>query len=190
MLTNKLILASASPRRLQLLAQVGLNAEVFPANIDESPKPTELAGDYVQRLADNKARFVAQQYNDNSVVIAADTVVSMNGNLLGKPQSKEQAFAMWQQLSGCQHQVYTGVSVLTKQREQTCLSCSDIYVKPLSPEEMEDYWHSKEPQDKAGGYAIQGRAAAWITRLEGSYSSVMGLPLYETLQMLNNVGVR
>ncbi|HEY9033190.1 MAG TPA: nucleoside triphosphate pyrophosphatase [Pseudomonadales bacterium] len=184
-----LILASASPRRLQLLAQIGLAATVMAADIDETPQAAENDRDYVLRMAAGKARAIAMQRPD-ALVLAADTVISLDGRLIGKPRDRDDAFAIWRALSGRCHQVLSAVALLDDGRLQTAISCSEVQFAVLDATDMAAYWDSGEPQDKAGAYAIQGLAACWISEIRGSYSGIMGLPLFETAQLLGKAGVR
>lgn len=188
-LMKPLILASASPRRLQLLAQIGLAATVMAADIDETPQAAENDRDYVLRMAAGKARAIAMQRPD-ALVLAADTVISLDGRLIGKPRDRDDAFAIWRALSGRCHQVLSAVALLDDGRLQTAISCSEVQFAVLDATDMAAYWDSGEPQDKAGAYAIQGLAACWISEIRGSYSGIMGLPLFETAQLLGKAGVR
>lgn len=182
-----IVLASGSPRRRELLQQVGVDFEVKVFEIDESCWPNESPQDYVRRLAMSKARAAQAHLPDDCVVIAADTTVTIAGQILGKPVDQADAFAMWQQLSGQTHQVYTGVAVGCGERLLSCMVATAVQMLPLTGTQMQAYWDSGEPLGKAGGYAIQGRAAAFIPRIEGSYSNVVGLPLVETLQLLQQI---
>ncbi|NRB37639.1 MAG: septum formation protein Maf [Pseudomonadales bacterium] len=178
-----LILASASPRRLQLLQQIGLNPVVKIADIDETPLPGESPETCVQRLALAKAKKVAAQYPD-AVVIAADTFGTLGDELLVKPSDFLDAKAMWQKMSGNWHEILTAVAVVSADSEQLILQKSRVLMGDISEAQMQLYWQTGEPQDKAGAYAIQGLAAIWVKQIEGSYSSIMGLPLHETAKML------
>jgi len=182
-----IVLASGSPRRRELLQQVGVDFQVKVFEIDESSRPNENPADYVLRLAQAKARTAQAQLPSDSVVIAADTTVTIAGQILGKPTDQADAFAMWRLLSGQTHQVLTAVAVA---RGDTLLSQvvqTHVSMLPLSEQQMLVYWDSGEPIGKAGGYAIQGRAAAFIPRIDGSYSNVVGLPLVETLQLIQQI---
>ncbi len=181
-----LILASSSPRRQELLQQVGLDFAVYSPDIDESVLPGETVEAYVERLARAKAQAVLVKFPD-AIVIAADTSLSLDGQIIGKPESKQHAFAIWSQLSGRQHDVFSGVCVATSQRISSIVVCTRVEFQQLSLDDMENYWATGEPVGKAGAYAIQGIAAQYIPRIEGSYSNVVGLPLYETLQLLKTV---
>jgi septum formation protein len=179
----KVVLASRSPRRRELLEQIGVEYEVIDIDIDESWNGVEFAEDYVCRIAREKARAGKSLVNNSLLIIAADTAVVLDGHILGKAENKDDAIAMLWQLSGKTHEVLSAVTVINSD-EQTKLSISKVTFKSLSKKEIENYCSSDEPIGKAGGYAIQGKAAVFIERLEGSYSGVMGLPLYETQQLL------
>jgi septum formation protein len=186
----QLILASASPRRLALLQQVGIVFRQQVAEIDETPLDNEAAEDYVVRLALEKARAVRQHSVDEGLpVLGADTAVVVDGRLLGKPENLAHAREMLQLLSAREHQVMSAVA-LVRGREAVRLNVSRVWFRPLGKNEIDDYWHTGEPQDKAGAYAIQGVGAIFIERLEGSYTGVMGLPLYETSQLLQDFGIQ
>lgn len=182
-MARRIILASQSPRRKALLEQIGIAFDVFAADIDESVwhnEPTDL---YLLRMASAKAAKLAKQYPD-ALIIAADTTVCVDTQILAKPLNQQDAFAMWRRLSGRQHQVKTCVVLSYASQFWHDTVTTEVFFKDLSDEEMFAYWQTGEPLDKAGGYAIQGRAAAWVKRIEGSYSNVVGLPLFETQQLL------
>ena len=181
-----IILASSSPRRKQLLEQVGLKFECFSPDIDESVLPLESAEDYVQRLALQKAQAVLTQFPD-AIVIAADTSLSLDQQIIGKPESKQHAFEIWTALSGRQHEVLTGVCVAKHGETAQVVVRTQVEFQTLSVQDMQDYWETGEPVGKAGAYAIQGYAAQWIPRMIGSYSNVVGLPLHETVQLLKKL---
>lgn len=186
----QLILASASPRRQALLKQVGIAFRQQVAEIDETPLENEAAEDYVVRLALEKARAVRQHsVTDRLPVLGADTAVVIDGRLLGKPESLAHARQMLQLLSGREHRVMSAVA-LVRSREAVQISVSRVWFRPLSENEIDAYWRTGEPQDKAGAYAIQGVGAIFIERLEGSYTGVMGLPLYETGRLLQDFGIQ
>jgi len=182
-----LYLASQSPRRRELLAQLGVRFEVRPANLPELVKPGEAPAEFVQRLATEKATSVWASLGEGQrrPVLGADTVVCIDEHILGKPADKQAGMGMLQLLSGRTHEVMTGVA-LVSQQHSVCVNVSQVTFKPLTVDEIENYWATAEPMDKAGGYAIQGYAAAFISHLQGSYSGVMGLPLYETAQLLQS----
>lgn len=183
-----LILASSSPRRQELLQQLGLQFSIHAPDIDESVWPHEVATAYVQRLAQQKAQAVLAEFPD-AVVIAADTTLSLSDQIIGKPENKQHAFEIWSMLSGRSHSVLTGVCVATQALIQHTVVETRVEFQRLSLDDMERYWASAEPLGKAGGYAIQGIAAQYIPRIEGSYSNVVGLPLHETVQLLKAVQV-
>lgn len=183
---KNIILASASPRRVQLLEQINITpSEIIPADIDETPKKSELPRDLALRLAQGKAQEVAQQ-NKNTFVLAADTVVACGRRVLPKAENEQQARKCLKLLSGRRHHVYGGICVITDQGKTITRLCDTIVkFKPLTPQEIDAYIQSGEWEGKAGGYAIQGLAAAHISFLQGSYSNVVGLSLYDTMQILN-----
>mgnify|MGYP002622296835 CR=1 FL=1 len=185
-----LYLASQSPRRQELLDQLGVRYRVQSANIPEVRRDNESADIFVQRLALEKAAHVWAELDEfeSRPVLGADTVVVLNGEIMGKPQSADQGAAMLRALSGQTHQVMTGVA-LVSQQHSVCVNVSYVRFRVLDDEEIQQYWHTGEPQDKAGGYAIQGYAAAFIENLQGSYSGVMGLPLFETAQLLKEKNI-
>jgi len=186
----RLILASASPRRRELLAATGLTFEILPADLDESPHPGESAETYVRRLAIAKAQAIAP-HHPGAIVLAADTTVTIDGLLLGKPQSPEEARWMLGQLSGRWHAVVTGVAVVAAATNHCAVKVigSRVQMRPFALATIEWYLASGEPLDKAGAYAIQGLGAALIERVEGSYTNVVGLPLTETLSLLGRFGI-
>lgn len=189
-MNTQLILASASPRRSALLNQLGLAHRVHIASVDETPLPNELPADYVTRVAHAKSLAVQKQLNSpQQVILAADTSVVMQQNIMGKPDNLEHAIAMLTQLSATTHQVYTAISV-RGQNTQQALSVSDVTFRAISTQEIIQYWHTGEPADKAGAYAIQGFAGIFIQSISGSYSGIMGLPLFETAQTLANEGIK
>ena len=186
---TRLILASTSPRRAELLRQIGMRFEQTAIDVDESPRPGEVAAEMALRLANAKARAGLSASTGDVTVLAADTLVSIDGEALGKPRDREDGLAMLRQLSGRRHEVYTAVAMAWNGGVKAFLSVSHVDFRPLADEEILAYWDTGEPADKAGGYAIQGHAAAFITRLEGSFSGVMGLPLFETAELLKQAGL-
>ncbi len=177
------MLASQSPRRLELLQQIGITPEVLPADIDETVNNGESAEDYVMRMASEKAG--ALQLMDDSLIIAADTSVVLNNEIFGKPQNKSDFVRMMNLLSGQTHQVFTAVSCKLNDWNSAELSKTDVTFRYLSSAVIEQYWATGEPVDKAGGYAVQGKGAVFVTHINGSYSGVMGLPLYETSELIS-----
>jgi len=185
----RLVLASASPRRLELLRQIGIEPDLIdPADIDEAVLDGELPAGYARRLALAKAAAVASRH-PNDFVVAADTVVACGRRILPKATSAEVARACLALLSGRRHRVYGGVVVNAPGGRQAMrLVCTAVAVRRLGPDRIQSYLNSGEWEGKAGGYAIQGRAAAFVTAINGSYSNVVGLPLGETAQLLSGLG--
>lgn len=185
----RLILASASPRRVELLAQLGLVPDLIrPAEIDEAPRPGEAVRAYALRMASEKAAAV--EALPGEIVLAADTVVSAGRRILGKPADADEATAFLRLLSGRRHRVGTAVAVRHGGREALKLVESVVRFRPLSPADIAAYVASGEWMGKAGGYAIQGRAASFAPWIQGSFSGIVGLPLAETAAMLAAAGVR
>jgi len=185
-LGSGLILASASPRRAELLSQLGVRCLIRPADIDERLLENELAKDYVRRLAEEKSQTGVRQ--EEFAVLAADTVVVSSGDILGKPENAEHAQRMLWRLSGGWHEVYTGLALRTKEL-RSAVVVSRVKFKALSEEEIDRYLTTREPFDKAGAYGIQGLGALFVERIEGSYSNVMGLPLFETETLFARSGL-
>ncbi|MCH7336674.1 Maf-like protein [Acinetobacter sp. NIPH 2699] len=181
-----IILASSSPRRQELLQQLGLDFQVFSPAVDETVLAGETVEQYVERLARNKASVVLMRYPE-AIVIAADTSLSFAGKIIGKPESKQHAFEIWSELSGQWHDVFSGVCVATSSQILSTVVRTQVELQQLSHTEMEKYWATGEPIGKAGAYAIQGIAAQYIPQIRGSYSNVVGLPLYETAQLLESI---
>lgn len=183
-------LASASPRRRELLEQIGVCYELIVAPVDESRRGDEAPESYVSRMALAKARAGFERRKDARPVLGADTAVAVDGAVLGKPRDRDDALAMLRRLSGRTHHVYTAVALVDGRREASRLSVSAVSFRVLNDDECARYWSSGEPADKAGAYAIQGRGAVFVSRLEGSYSGVMGLPLFETAELLREFGIK
>ncbi len=179
---KKIILASASPRRKELLEQIGLEFTVMPSDVEENPTST-LPQDVVIELSKEKARDVWEKTgHDDSLVISADTIVSVEGEILGKPKNEEDAVRMLGLLSGKEHQVYTGITMIWidgegKQEEYSFYVCTGVLMYRMNRAEIMEYVCGGEPMDKAGAYAVQGRAAAFIKSVRGEYSNVVGLPV-------------
>jgi septum formation protein len=188
-MNNQLILASKSSRRYELLRQVGIEFDVVPSKVMEDFVQKESPQNHVIRLAEAKTRDVAMGYPDRWI-IAADTIVCINGSILGKPKSRKEAIEMLRRLSGQEHWVLTGFSVchLEKGKSDKQAVETAVEMKSLTPAEMEWYVQTGEPFDKAGGYAIQGIGSFMIESIRGSYTNVVGLPLCELIQMLNRLG--
>lgn len=189
-----LYLASASPRRQELLRQVGIAFEVMPANIIETRKSGEAPNDYVKRVAADKARSIAQkvkaQGKPRAPVLGADTEVIVDDEVLGKPRDRAHGLAMLARLAGRRHQVASAVVVIDGDRELSAMSESFVTFESMSARQIEEYWDSGEPVDKAGGYAVQGLAARYIRHIEGSFSGIVGLPLYELEKLLTQIQYR
>jgi septum formation protein len=182
-------LASTSPRRKVLLEQINVEFQVLDVSIDETPFEDENPQNYANRMALAKARAGYRSVLDDSV-LAADTVVVCSGKMFGKPKDADEARWMLQKLSGIRHQVLTAVALVNKTKQSVRLNVNNVYFKMLDAEEIESYIATGEPFGKAGGYAIQGFASIFIQRIEGSYTGVMGLPLYETSILLSEIGVK
>jgi septum formation protein len=184
-------LASQSPRRAELLRQLGVSFEVLTVNVDETVHAGELPADCALRLARAKADAAARTLvgKITQPILAADTLVVVDGMILGKPRDREDALAMLGRLAGRSHQVLSAVALWTPEGVLEALSISEVRFRDIAPAEAEAYWNTGEPADKAGGYAIQGRGAIFITQLAGSYSGVMGLPLFETAKLLRQAGL-
>ena len=181
------ILASASPRRAELLQQMGVSFSVQPADVDETPLAGEAPAEYVVRLAREKALAVSH-LAAGAIVLGADTSVVMGERILGKPVSSQQATETLKLLSAQTHQVMTGVAVAVDGYVQTCLSLAEVRFRELRPDEISAYVRSGEPMDKAGSYGIQGLGGIFVKNLQGSYSAVVGLPLHETANLLAAAG--
>ncbi|MBZ9538492.1 Maf family protein [Modicisalibacter tunisiensis] len=180
-------LASASPRRRDLLASIGIAVEVAPVDIDETPRPDESAEAYVRRLAREKAETGAR--GSALPTLGSDTAVVQDGRILGKPRDRAHAAEMLSALSGRAHAVLTAVAVVGPAGLlETCVT-TRVVMRAVAAGEIDAYWATGEPADKAGGYAIQGRAAVFVERIEGSHSAVVGLPLFETAELLRRQGI-
>jgi septum formation protein len=199
--SKRIYLASRSPRRRELLKQVGISFEIVlfredsrrGMDVDESPRPGEEPSEYVLRVARSKAEAanlrLMQRRLPTYPVLAADTTVVLDQRILGKPADEAEAIAMLTELAGTTHQVLTAVAVCRYERLETRLSTSTVEFAPLTPAQIRTYAATGEPLDKAGAYAIQGRGGAFVRHLSGSYSGVVGLPLYETAELLESFGL-
>ncbi|ADQ46257.1 maf protein [Caldicellulosiruptor kronotskyensis 2002] len=190
---KRLILASSSPRRIELLKQFGIEYEIIPSNIDESIDQSLSVEENVMQLAKKKAQEVfnkLREDNKHFLVIAADTVVFVEGVILGKPSNEDEAFWMLRKISGKWHSVYTGVCIIDGPRERILVEYekSNVYIKHMSDEEILRYISTKEPFDKAGAYAIQGFGSLIVERIDGCFYNVVGLPLYRLNTMLRKLG--
>ena len=188
----KIYLASRSPRRGELLGQIGIGFDVLPSDVDESVLAEEAPEHYVLRLAKEKASVCVQRLAAQGLplrpVLAADTTVCIDGVILGKPENDADAAAMLRRMSDRWHVVHTAVAVADRDRVEVALSSTQVELAPLTDADIKAYIASGEPRDKAGSYGIQGLAGTFIRRIEGSYSGVMGLPIYETAQLLKQFG--
>lgn len=189
-----LYLASGSPRRRELLTQIGVPFSALSAEIDESPLPDETPTHYVERLARGKAEagravLRANEGDTNACVLGADTAVVLEGRILGKPLDEADTLSMLSALSGREHEVLTAIALIDNHHCETRVVRSLVRFRPIQIQEARAYWASGEPQDKAGGYAIQGLAAIFVDGLHGSYSAVVGLPLCETAKLLGRFGI-
>ncbi len=187
---SPLILASASPRRRALLEQLGIECTVVQQDIDETRRKGELPVAYVRRMAQEKAAAALGSCRQpHALILGADTIVVLDGEVMGKPRDELDARRMLLQLSNREHEVLSAVTVCSQADSETALSVSHVKFRAISPLEVAAYWATGEPAGKAGAYAIQGRAAVFIEHLSGSYSGVMGLPLFETAQLLDAFGI-
>ena len=182
-------LASRSPRRKQLLSRIIDDFEIIDTNIDEVPVENEAPEDYVLRVAQHKVLAAKESLGKNVIVLGADTEVVFQGRIIGKPEDLQQAVGILQSLSGQMHNVFTAVALFYSGSIKTIVSSSKVWFRTLTREECEEYCREFNPLDKAGAYGIQDIAAGFITRFEGSYSSVMGLPLDDTRKLLQSAGL-
>jgi septum formation protein len=188
-MTGQLILASGSPRRKLLLEQLAINFEIEPPDVDESLLAGEEPEAYVTRLAEKKAHTIAVKHDGAEVVLGADTIVVLLGEILGKPESKGHGVQMLNELSGMNHDVLTGVSICNGSRTETFCVKTEVTFRQLREDEIAWYWETGEPCDKAGSYGLQGAGAAFVETVTGSYSNVIGLPLSETVMMLRDFSI-
>ncbi len=188
--SKTIILASQSPRRVALLKQMGIDCLVMPADIDETPLSGEPPSDYVLRLAEQKASAIVTKLNAqhaNLLILAADTTVALGNTIFGKPENEADAFNMLKKLSGSTHQVHTAIAAAFNGKLETAINTTQVTIMPLSDAMISEYIATGEPMDKAGSYAIQGLAGAWVSHIEGSYTGVMGLPVHETALLLDKI---
>jgi len=194
-MTEQIILASASPRRQELLQQIGVSYQVQAIDIDESPNYLENPQDYVHRMAAEKSLACAAKLPKENFILAGDTSVVIENQILGKPLDLQDAEAMLSQLSGKTHQVMTAISLRhsgknEEHKHSQILSITEVCFRKITIEEIRAYWQTGEPQGKAGAYAIQGLASIFVASIKGSYSGVMGLPLFETAKLLSKQGIK
>jgi septum formation protein len=187
-MTAQIILASASPRRKELLDQIKIAYRVHPVDLDETPLANEMPLDYVQRLAAGKSAACVAELGGRLPILAADTAVVLGDVIMGKPRDRDDALAMLRLLSGKMHRVYSAVSLRGREHGQA-VSITEVTFRPLTECEIETYWQSGEPADKAGSYAIQGLGGLFVESINGSFSGVVGLPLFETAQLLSRQGI-
>ena len=185
----QLIMASSSPRRRELLDQIQVSYKVLPVNIDESHMPGETAEQFVMRMAIEKAAASYEQ-NPHCVALGSDTIVAIGSTILGKPENKAHAIEILSLLSGNTHQVMTAVAIHCSEYKECVMSVSEVEFTELTRQQIEAYWDTGEPVDKAGAYGVQGIAAQFIKNISGSYSGIMGLPLFETAQLLEKSGIK
>jgi len=195
-MTAQLVLASASPRRRELLDQIAVSYIVKPADIDETPKTAEIAEDYVIRIAAEKSAACQSRFDYKLPILAADTSVVIDGHILGKPENEGHAIEMLQQLSGNRHYVYSAVSFRSAEQQgdkvfhHQALSITEVNFRQIELKEIKAYWQTAEPQGKAGAYAIQGLGSVFVESIKGSFSGVVGLPLFETAELLSKQGIK
>ena len=185
-----IILGSQSPRRRELLEKLDLPFTILTADIDETVRPELTPAQAVADISARKAAAILRQASEDDLVITADTIVVLDGQIMGKPHSPEEAEQMLSSLSGRTHQVYTAVTLHSHARQKTEVACTQVTFRPLDPTEIRAYIASGEPMDKAGAYGIQGRGAVLVSHLEGDYFNVMGLPLCTLCRMLRSFGVK
>lgn len=192
MIEHKIYLASNSPRRCEILENLNFKIQKLVSEIDETPYLLESANEYVMRMAKQKNQSTREQYSQHIVehipLLSADTVVVLNQKILGKPCSAQEAQTMLMELSGTTHQVFTAVCVYYQHCEYSILQRSDVQFKCLTLQEIQNYIQTGEPMDKAGAYGIQGLGGTFVSHLSGSYTGVMGLPVFETMQLLHQCG--
>ncbi len=184
---RELIVATASPRRIELLRALGVEFRAQAADIDETPMPDEGADAMVLRLAASKALAIGA--GERQIVLGADTVVELDGETFGKPRDQADALEMLGRLSGRSHEVKSAVAVASRGAVRSALSCTRVRFREIRPDEALRYWHSGEPRDKAGAYAIQGLGGLFVAAISGSYTGVVGLPMFETAALLREAGL-
>lgn len=192
---EQLVLASASPRRRELLDQIGVSYIVHPVDIDETPKLNEIAQQYVERVAAEKSAACLRILTPAMPILAADTSVVIDNTILGKPENKAHAIEMLERLSGKKHRVYSavslrGIKVGEELYHHQALSITEVNFRKIELKEIKTYWETGEPLGKAGAYAIQGLACIFVESIKGSFSGVVGLPLFETVELLSKQGIK
>ncbi|MGD7035456.1 Maf family protein [Methylotuvimicrobium buryatense] len=187
-MSAQILLASASPRRQELLTQIGVSFKMFPVDIDETPYSGEAPLSYVRRIAAEKSAVALERSDARLPILAADTAVILGGRIMGKPKDKADCLAMLGFLSGRTHQVFSAISLRGSEHWQA-VSITDVTFRSINEEEMNRYWQSGEPADKAGAYAIQGLGSVFVKSITGSFSGVVGLPLFETAELLAKQGI-
>ena len=188
---SKILLASGSPRRREILTNLGFEVHTCTTNIDETPQPNESVDDYVKRMAVEKnqaAQSDATRHILDAPILSADTVVALHNQILGKPKDVADAQRILTALSGCVHQVLTAVCVSYQGHEYACIQKNQVQFKSLTQDEIHAYIATGEPMDKAGAYGIQGLGGVFVANLSGSFTGVMGLPVFETMQLLQQIG--
>lgn len=185
----KIVLASASPRRKQLLEQLGWQVLCHPVDIDETPNTNEPAPRYCERMALEKAERAMESIETQLPIVTADTTVVFQGEILGKPENESAALAMLNKLSAQQHQVFTAVTVTYQGSVLSALNQNTVKFTKINEAQIRAYVATGEPMDKAGSYGIQGMAAMWVEQIQGSYSGIMGLPLFETSQLIKKLDI-
>ena len=188
----RLVLASASPRRCEILKNAGYSFEICPADIDENITENLKPSGVVGTLSKQKAKAVFEKIENKQdvAVLGSDTIVALNGQILGKPKNEEEAFSMLRQLSGKTHEVYTGVCIVTSSCTQSFFDCTAVEFQGLSDDQIRAYISTGEPMDKAGAYGIQGKGCVLIKGINGDFFSVMGLPIAKTAKMLKDIGIQ
>lgn len=189
-MTQDFYLASRSPRRVELLRRAGFSFECLPVDLPESPRPGESPPDFAARMALEKAEKGLELGRSGAVVLGADTDVSVDGEILGKPVDREDAVRMLLRLSERCHEVHSAIAVAVPEGHMLSGTRTEVVFGRITRAQAEAYWDTGEPADKAGAYAIQGYAAGWVREIRGSYTGVVGLPLYETVELLRRFGVR
>ncbi len=187
---KKLILASGSPRRRELLEKIGLEFEIIPSNYEEKLPDDNFSYDKIEMLAKNKGIEVANRINKDAIVISADTVVVLNGKILGKPHSKQDAYDMISGLNGKTHEVITSIAMTDTKENKTIVhsKSTEVTFRKISKDEIEKYISTKEPYDKAGAYAAQGLASVFIEKINGCFNNVVGISTFEVDKMLKEIG--